>query len=247
MTTPDPATGRYLVDWTPVRHSATFRNHSVDFRICPGTKLGRATVAQALRDAVDRLRAVEAAFSRDVTEAELRAAITAAVMAGSRRVRDATGGYFDPWAMPGGFDPAGLLTGWALERAATALTDAGLTDFALSASDELLVRGTAEDGKPWRVGIRHPSGGISLAVTDTAISTSTGAVIDPHTQAPARHWDAVTVLGPDLGIADAYATALRAAGPAGLAWFPTADGYRTVLLTAPRPTDEPTLDLASAA
>ena len=247
MTAPDPATGRHLIDRTPVRHSATFLHHSVEFRICPGTELPRAAVAHGLREAVDRLRTVEAAFDGQAPQAELRAAVIAAVMATCRRVRDATSGYFDPWAMPGGFDPAGLLTGWALERAATALSDAGFTDFAISASDELLVRGTAADGKPWRVGIRHPSDGISLAMIDTAVSTSTGPVIDPRTQQRARHWAAVTVLGPNLGIADAYATALRAAGPAGLVWFPTADGYRTVLLTEPRPTDEPALDLASAA
>ena len=42
---------------------------------------------------------------------------------------------------------------------------------------------------------------------------------------------AATVLGPNLAVADAYATALFAAGPAGLDWFPTADGYRALVAT----------------
>ena len=34
-----------------------------------------------------------------------------------RRARDASDGWFDPWAMPGGVDPTGLVKGWAVERA----------------------------------------------------------------------------------------------------------------------------------
>ena len=34
-----------------------------------------------------------------------------------RRAREASDGWFDPWAMPGGVDPTGLVKGWAVERA----------------------------------------------------------------------------------------------------------------------------------
>ena len=34
-------------------------------------------------------------------------------------MRAATDGWFDAWAVPGGFDPGGLLGGWAVERAAS--------------------------------------------------------------------------------------------------------------------------------
>ena len=27
-----------------------------------------------------------------------------------------SGGWFDPWAMPGGVDPTGLVKGWAVDR-----------------------------------------------------------------------------------------------------------------------------------
>ncbi|MQA24562.1 MAG: FAD:protein FMN transferase [Micromonosporaceae bacterium] len=251
MLEPQPSQPRYTIDWTPVRHSALFLGERVDFRVATPRSLPRADLARTLGDAVARLRAVEAAFQRPRTDADARrhAAVTAAVMERSRRVHEATFGYFDPWALPAGFDPAGMLAGWALERAASALSEAGVTNFAITAHDELLVRGNAPSGGPWRVGIRHPDEALSGAMTtisaaNAAISTSAGLVIDPHTQRPSTHWRAVTVLGPDLGVADAYATGLRAAGPAGLSWFPTADGYRVVLLTAPRPVDT---DLPSAA
>ncbi|MGH9120488.1 MAG: FAD:protein FMN transferase, partial [Acidimicrobiales bacterium] len=42
--------------------------------------------------------------------------------------RELTGGAFDPWAMPGGFDPTGLVKGWAAARALDALCAAGATN-----------------------------------------------------------------------------------------------------------------------
>ncbi len=43
-------------------------------------------------------------------------------------VRRLTGGWFDPWAMPGGVDPTGLVKGWAVERAARSLTEAQIEE-----------------------------------------------------------------------------------------------------------------------
>jgi hypothetical protein len=37
------------------------------------------------------------------------------------QARVMTAGWFDPWAMPGGFDPTGLVKGWAARRASTML------------------------------------------------------------------------------------------------------------------------------
>ena len=34
------------------------------------------------------------------------------------QARDASGGWFDPWAMPGGYDPTGLVKGWAVHNGA---------------------------------------------------------------------------------------------------------------------------------
>jgi thiamine biosynthesis lipoprotein len=65
-----------------------------------------------------------------------------------------------------------------------------------------------------------------------------GEVIDPHTGRRLRATGPATVTGPALCAADGYATALCAAGAAGLSWFPTTDGYRA-LVVAGRPAREP--------
>src|SRR5215472_17093561 len=46
------------------------------------------------------------------------------VMRECRAAKRASGGWFDPWAMPGGFDPTGLVKGWATERALAELRGA---------------------------------------------------------------------------------------------------------------------------
>jgi thiamine biosynthesis lipoprotein len=55
-------------------------------------------------------------------------------------------------------------------------------------------------------------------------------IVDPHTGTPVRGAGPAAVTGPSLGTADGYATALYAAGPAGLSWFPGTEGYRPVVV-----------------
>jgi thiamine biosynthesis lipoprotein len=63
-----------------------------------------------------------------------------------------------------------------------------------------------------------------LAGTDLAVATS-GVyerglhVIDPHSGEPVEALRSVTVTGPDLALADAYATAAMAMGSDGLLWL----------------------------
>ena len=38
----------------------------------------------------------------------------------------ASAGWFDPWGLPGGFDPTGLVKGWAAHEAARVLEAAGI-------------------------------------------------------------------------------------------------------------------------
>ena len=89
-------------------------------------------------------------------------------------------------------------------------------------------------GGPWRVGIRHPRRRDRLAAVleleDGAVATS-GAyergphIVDPRTGRPPAGALSVTVVGPDLGTADAYATAAFALGPRGPAWTARLTGY----------------------
>jgi FAD:protein FMN transferase len=146
------------------------------------------------------------------------------------RLRGETGGAFDIRFRPGAPpDPSGLVKGWAIERAAERLAAAGARDFCLDAGGDVVVR-----GGPWRIGIRHPRrrerlAGV-LALRDGAVATS-GAyergehVLDPRTGHPPRGVLGVTVVGPDLGVADGYATAAFALGAAGPAWTAGLAGY----------------------
>ena len=104
----------------------------------------------------------------------------------------------------------------------------------LSGAD-LTVRGHAAHGGPWRVAVHHPTDTrrtpVVLEMTTGSVGTSgvtgrRGHVVDPHTGEPTDRLVAATVLGPNLAVADAYATALYAAGPAGLAWFRHDADYR---------------------
>ena len=156
------------------------------------------------------------------------------VLASCEALRRATGGFFDIRA-GGRLDPSGFVKGWAVERAAAILEQAGASRFWMNAGGDVLVRG----GEPWRIGIRHPRlpdrlAGV-VALTDGAVATS-GAyerghhVVDPHTGRPPRDTLSVTVVGRDLGTADAYATAAFAMGARGPAWTTSLSGFEAMTI-----------------
>jgi thiamine biosynthesis lipoprotein len=150
------------------------------------------------------------------------------------RLRVLTGGFFDALAT-GRLDPSGFVKGWAVERAVQLLEQAGAGQLAVNASGDAVVRGDM----PWRVGIQHPIERHLLAAVvelrDAAIATS-GAyergthIINPHSKRPPQGLLSVTVLGPDLGFADAYATAAFAMGAAAPQWLATVDGYEAMAI-----------------
>ncbi|WP_213455201.1 FAD:protein FMN transferase [Rhizomonospora bruguierae] len=241
---------RAEADRLVVRHRVETTAASFTLCLVAPQYMSRRSAGEALADAVAELRAVDATFSptrRDSLVSRLRRgeiavdtyAPLADIVARCAAMRAATDGWFDAWAVPGGFDPSGLVKGWAVDRAAARLSAAGIADYAISGGSDLLVRGNAPGGRPWRVGIRHPEDRkrmvTTLELTDGAIATTGGPdrrdhVVNPHTGATAGDLVAATVTGPELAVADAYATALYAAGAAGLAWFPTPDGYRALVV-----------------
>jgi thiamine biosynthesis lipoprotein len=153
------------------------------------------------------------------------------VLARCESLRRATDGYFDAH-YGGALDPTGLVKGWAVDRASALLRGRVCID----AGGDVLVRG----GR-WRVGIRHPRERDRVAAVlhadDLAVATS-GAyergehVVDPHTGCPPTGVLSVTVIGPDLATADAYATAAFAMGEAGPAWTARQRGYEAMTILA---------------
>ena len=54
-----------------------------------------------------------------------------------------TDGYFDMRTPAGSIDPSGLVKGWAVDRAAAILDEAGLHNYAVSAGGDMRIRGRA--------------------------------------------------------------------------------------------------------
>jgi thiamine biosynthesis lipoprotein len=138
-------------------------------------------------------------------------------------------------------DPSGFVKGWAIERAADIFEAAGAGNVCINAGGDIAVRGGPTPLGAWRVGIRHPDEADRLATVleirgPLAVATSAtyerGAhIIDPTTRQPTTEVASATVVGVDLGIADAYATAVFVMGPAGLGWIETQPGYDAYLIT----------------
>jgi thiamine biosynthesis lipoprotein len=154
----------------------------------------------------------------------------------------ATRGFFS--ARPAGrLDPSGLVKGWAVAGAADRVAAGGAQAFCINAGGDVVVRGRPAPDRLWRVGIRHPVDhealAAVLAVEDLAVATSgeyeRGAhIVDPHTGRPPEGLLSVTVAGPELGTADAYATAIFAMGADGPAWSAGLDGYDAMCVTSDR-------------
>ena len=118
---------------------------------------------------------------------------------------------------------SGFVKGWAVDEAAAILTRAGRRAFAINAAGDMRLH-----GRTWRVGIQHPLERNAVAkvveAEDLAIATS-GAyergthVRDPHTGDAPSGVLSVTICGPELATADAYATAAFAMGvPRAIHW-----------------------------
>jgi thiamine biosynthesis lipoprotein len=170
------------------------------------------------------------------------------VLALCEDLRRTSDGYFDVRRhRPDGLlDPCGMVKGWAVEEASRILEAAGARDYFINAGGDVIAAGGPVPGGAWRVGIRHPREAdrtaAVLAVRDRAVATSgtyeRGEHIrDPHTGRPPTGMLSLTVVGPSLTWADAYATAGFAMGEAGIGWVGRHAGYGAYGITA----DERTL------
>jgi thiamine biosynthesis lipoprotein len=177
----------------------------------------------------------------DLTLAECRPEVDE-VLTACLELERLTGGAFSVRAT-GRLDPSGYVKGWAVARAADLLARDGVRAFCINAGGDVVARGRPAADRLWRVGIRHPeeTGKLAavLAVEDLAVATSgeyeRGAhIVDPRTGAPPVGLLSVTIVGPDLARADAYATAAFVMGADGPAWTATLDGYDAFCITADR-------------
>jgi len=154
------------------------------------------------------------------------------VLARCDELREETSGFFDIDAVDG--DPSGFVKGWAVDEAAAILDRAGVTEYGINAGGDIRTRGR------WTIGIQHPLERQEIAQVvegeDLAVATS-GAyergdhVRDPHTDEAPSGILSVTITGPDLGTADAYATAAFAmGGRRGPGWTARLRGYEAMTI-----------------
>lgn len=208
-----------------------------------------------LQTAFDWLREVDARFSTYQPASEISRLGRGEVMVEEchpdvgdvlvlcEALREETAGVFNAWhcRSDGRLDPSGVVKGWAVERAAQILERGGARNFCVNAGGDVICRGEPEPGRAWRIGIRHPleAGAVAAVLygRDLAVATS-GAyergehIVDARTLTPSRTLLSMTVAGPSLTLADAYATAGFAMGAAGAAWIAARPGYAPFAVTA---------------
>jgi thiamine biosynthesis lipoprotein len=209
---------------------------------------------RVLEQMFDWLRVVDAIFSTYKEDSEISRLSRGelAVVAAHRDVREVLGrcealrietdGYFDVRAATSdAIDPSGLVKGWAVDRAVSILEEAGVRNYAVNVAGDMRLRGRAVPEPCWSVGIRHPLEPSAIVAVveanDLAVATS-GAyargdhVLDPHTRRPPLGVLSVTITGPELATADAYATAAFAMGEAGIHWTARLHGYEAMTILA---------------
>jgi len=129
-------------------------------------------------------------------------------------------------------DLCGIAKGYALDRMADLLRDAGVGTFMLEAGGEVFAHGQHPDGRAWQVGIERPGlpdTGFQRIITLDGLALATSGqsanggqiggigyshIIDPGLARPVvSDVLSVSVLAPMASTADALATALMVLGP----------------------------------
>ena len=144
---------------------------------------------------------------------------------------------------------AGILQGYGLRRAKQVLDKMGIRGGLLNGSGDIYCWGRQADGSLWRVAIGNPDHPNSVAawvdVTDMAVVTAGnyeqyftvggqayGHIINPHTGYPSVGLRSVTILCPDVELADGLDEVVFVKGPtAGLAFINGLKGVECTLIT----------------
>ncbi len=209
---------------------ATLENEVIDSLV----ERARATLHQAdtlfstwnTESAVSRLR--RGAATLDEMPEDVLEVLTLCASA-----RDLSEGWFNPWAVPGGVDPTGYVKGWAAQRALLAFDHEGIAGAMVNAAGDIATRGRPGANVPFRIGVADPAThGRLVCVVDVHGSIATSGtyergehLIDPFSGQVGARAASASVVGPDLGVADALATALAVAGRDFLAVVEGVAGY----------------------
>lgn len=159
-------------------------------------------------------------FRRNELDLDSAPGLIGEVLEACESARELSQGWFNPWALPGGTDPTGYVKGWAAQRALHELLGAPVHGAIVNAAGDIASFGYPSADKKFQVGITNPlapSEITAIAVLDGCIATSGSYqrgqhLVDPHSGMYCTRVASASVMGPDLGLADALATALAIAG-----------------------------------
>ncbi|MBC6605736.1 FAD:protein FMN transferase [Hymenobacter sp. BT188] len=144
---------------------------------------------------------------------------------------------------------AGILQGYGVRRAQALMKQVGIQGGLINGSGDVSCWGRQADGSLWRIAIgdpAHPQSVSSwLTVTDVAVVTAGnyeqyftvggkyyGHIIDPHTGYPATGLRSVTIICPDVELADGLDEVVFVLGPEeGLAFINKLKGVDCTLIT----------------
>lgn len=148
-------------------------------------------------------------------------------------------------------DFSSIAKGYAVDQLAELLNRGGVTDYMVEIGGEVRVLGSNPRGEAWRIAIEQPriGGGAPLAVlalSNAGIATSGNYrnffevagvqyshSLDPRTGWPVQHeLVSVTVVHPQVALADAWATALTVLGPENALRIATEQGLAAYLVIA---------------
>lgn len=131
-------------------------------------------------------------------------------------------------------NPSGFVKGWAAERTSRIFGEHHLEHWYLGVGGDFNLCGGMHDGAKWRIGIADPRAGDMLvgtaeivtgAIATSGLSERGAHLWDPRTGTPATHFQSVTVTGPSLAWADAFATTVFVLGDEGPEWLRQFQGY----------------------
>ncbi|WP_151088750.1 FAD:protein FMN transferase [Hymenobacter baengnokdamensis] len=144
---------------------------------------------------------------------------------------------------------AGILQGYGVRRAQELMKKMGITGGLINGSGDVYCWGHQPDGSAWRIAIGDPARPHTvsswLTVSDLAVVTAGnyeqfftvkgryyGHIINPHTGYPATGLRSVTIICPDVELADALDDAVFVLGPVeGLALINRLKGINCTLIT----------------
>ncbi|NNN08107.1 MAG: FAD:protein FMN transferase [Acidimicrobiaceae bacterium] len=155
-----------------------------------------------------------------------------------QQAKTLTGGWFDPWALPGGVDPTGYVKGWAAQLALEELRALDVTGAIVNAAGDIASFGGPDLESNFRTGIVRPDDPQRFAAVVElrgCLATSGEAERGAHLFNPFSHTfvsavASASVTGPNLGVCDAFATALSVGGHDVMVLIDKVDGYEAMTL-----------------